>query len=79
MGIDWSSLKLSSLCGSIWVSVKLYWETDIVLNGFGSLPCIRFSDNKYFSYHLQDAKDDDVDLSIYKGKVLLIVNVASKW
>jgi hypothetical protein len=28
---------------------------------------------------LQDAKGNDVDLSTYKGKVLLIVNVASKW
>ncbi|XP_019156354.1 PREDICTED: probable glutathione peroxidase 8 isoform X2 [Ipomoea nil] len=27
---------------------------------------------------LQDAKGNDVDLNIYKGKVLLIVNVASK-
>ena len=27
----------------------------------------------------QDAKGNDVDLSIYKGKVLLIVNVASQW
>lgn len=28
---------------------------------------------------VQDAKGNDVDLSVYKGKVLLIVNVASKW
>lgn len=28
---------------------------------------------------VQDAKGSDVDLSVYKGKVLLIVNVASKW
>lgn len=28
---------------------------------------------------LQDVKGNDVDLSTYKGKVLLIVNVASKW
>lgn len=28
---------------------------------------------------MQDAKGNDVDLSVYKGKVLLIVNVASKW
>ena len=28
---------------------------------------------------VQDAKGNDVDLSIYKGKVLLIVNVASEW
>ncbi|XP_060197609.1 probable phospholipid hydroperoxide glutathione peroxidase [Lycium barbarum] len=26
-----------------------------------------------------DAKGNDVDLSIYKGKVLIIVNVASQW
>lgn len=28
---------------------------------------------------IQDARGQDVDLSIYKGKVLLVVNVASKW
>lgn len=28
---------------------------------------------------LQDAMGKDVDLSMYKGKVLLIVNVASQW
>lgn len=28
---------------------------------------------------LQDAKGKDADLSVYKGKVLLVVNVASKW
>jgi hypothetical protein len=28
---------------------------------------------------LQDGKGNDVDLATYKGKVLLIVNVASKW
>lgn len=28
---------------------------------------------------MQDAKGNDVDLSAYKGKVLLIVNVASQW
>lgn len=28
---------------------------------------------------VQDAKGSVVDLSVYKGKVLLIVNVASKW
>ena len=27
----------------------------------------------------QDAKGRDLDLRIYKGKVLLVVNVASKW
>lgn len=27
----------------------------------------------------QDARGVDVDLSTYKGKVLLIVNVASQW
>lgn len=29
--------------------------------------------------HFQDAGGKDVSLDIYKGKVLLIVNVASKW
>ena len=28
---------------------------------------------------MQDASGKDVDLSTYKGKVLLIVNVASQW
>jgi len=32
-----------------------------------------------FSSILQDGKGNDVDLATYKGKVLLIVNVASKW
>lgn len=32
-----------------------------------------------FCFCLQDARGNDVDLSIYKGKVLLIVNVASQW
>ena len=27
----------------------------------------------------QDARGNDVNLGIYKGKVLLIVNVASQW
>ncbi|GJU76698.1 probable glutathione peroxidase 4 [Tanacetum coccineum] len=30
-------------------------------------------------FTVKDSKGKDVDLSIYKGKVLLIVNVASKW
>lgn len=30
-------------------------------------------------FMLQDAKGNDVDLGGYKGKVLLIVNVASEW
>ncbi|KAG5041439.1 hypothetical protein GLYMA_05G207200v4 [Glycine max] len=32
-----------------------------------------------FDFTVKDAKGDDVDLATYKGKVLLIVNVASKW
>lgn len=28
---------------------------------------------------MQDYKSKDVDLGVYKGKVLLVVNVASKW
>lgn len=35
--------------------------------------------NANASFHLQDAKGNDIDLGIYKGKVLLFVNVASKW
>ncbi|KAL0418765.1 UNVERIFIED_CONTAM: putative glutathione peroxidase 4 [Sesamum radiatum] len=30
-------------------------------------------------FTVKDSKGRDVDLSIYKGKVLLVVNVASKW
>ncbi|KVH91866.1 Glutathione peroxidase [Cynara cardunculus var. scolymus] len=30
-------------------------------------------------FTVKDAKGNDVDLSVYKGKVVLIVNVASKW
>ena len=33
----------------------------------------------FFFFQLQDARGNDVDLSQYKGKVLLIVNVASQW
>ena len=31
-----------------------------------------------YDFVVKDAKGDDVDLSFYKGKVLLIVNVASQ-
>ena len=31
------------------------------------------------SFHVQDAMGNDINLSIFKGKVLLIVNVASRW
>ncbi|CAL9089131.1 unnamed protein product [Musa textilis] len=30
-------------------------------------------------FTVKDARGNDVDLSIYKGKVLLVVNVASQW
>jgi len=30
-------------------------------------------------FFLQDAKGRDVNLSTYKGKVIIVVNVASKW
>jgi glutathione peroxidase len=30
-------------------------------------------------FTVKDASGKDVDLSVYKGKVLLIVNVASQW
>ena len=33
----------------------------------------------FFPSLLQDARGNDVDLSIYKGKAPLIVNVASQW
>jgi glutathione peroxidase len=33
----------------------------------------------YLLFILQDAKGNDVNLGDYKGKVLLIVNVASQW
>ncbi|GJR23221.1 probable glutathione peroxidase 8 [Tanacetum coccineum] len=37
------------------------------------------SDKKtLYDFTVKDAKGNDVDLSIYKGKVLLVVNVASK-
>lgn len=29
--------------------------------------------------YFQDSRGQDVNLGIYKGKVLLVVNVASKW
>jgi glutathione peroxidase len=34
---------------------------------------------RFVSLPVQDASGKDVDLSVYKGKVLLIVNVASQW
>ncbi|KAI3967187.1 hypothetical protein MKX01_042772 [Papaver californicum] len=40
------------------------------------------SKNTHGSIHnftVKDARGNDVDLSTYKGKVLLIVNVASQW
>ncbi|CAM8951579.1 unnamed protein product [Rhodiola kirilowii] len=40
------------------------------------------SGSKAASIHdftVKDARGNDVDLSIYKGKALLIVNVASQW
>ena len=30
-------------------------------------------------WDVQDYRGKDVDLNIYKGKILLVVNVASKW
>lgn len=36
-------------------------------------------DFKFVEFEMQDSSGKDVDLSIYDGKVLLIVNVASKW
>ncbi|CAL5379800.1 unnamed protein product [Camellia sinensis] len=30
-------------------------------------------------FSIKDSKGKEVDLSTYKGKVLLVVNVASKW
>ena len=35
--------------------------------------------HSHWSCLAQDAKGRDLDLRIYKGKVLLVVNVASKW
>ncbi|XP_039019457.1 probable phospholipid hydroperoxide glutathione peroxidase [Hibiscus syriacus] len=48
--------------------------------------CLRFdrtmavqsSKGSIHGFTIKDAKGNDVDLSIYKGKVLLIVNVASQ-
>lgn len=45
------------------------WRVDIIICFFKG--CVYFL--------MQDAKGSDVDLSIYKSKVLLVVNVASKW
>lgn len=57
-----------------WTKTKRCWRNQIYLI---------FHDNSYLytnvSSHFQDAKGSYVDLGIYKGKVLLIVNVASKW
>lgn len=44
-----------------------------------SSACDNYNSCYNSSIHLQDAKGDVVDLSTYEGKVLLIINVASKW
>lgn len=41
--------------------------------------CVIAIASKELMVVLQDAKGTDVNLGIYKGKVLLIVNVASQW
>lgn len=33
----------------------------------------------FWFWGVQDYRGNDVDLGLYKGKVLLVVNVASKW
>ncbi|KAM0050776.1 putative glutathione peroxidase, Thioredoxin-like superfamily [Helianthus debilis subsp. tardiflorus] len=43
----------------------------------GAAPSV--PENSIHEFTVKDAKGKDVDLSIYKGKVVLIVNVASKW
>lgn len=59
--------------------IYIYNHIPISLSVFLSeLMKIFISEDRVKSY-LQNSKGQDVDLSIYKGKVLLIVNVASKW
>ncbi|XP_065033428.1 uncharacterized protein LOC135665700 isoform X3 [Musa acuminata AAA Group] len=41
--------------------------------------CARKNDPFMATFKIHDARGNDVDLSIYNGKVLLIVNVASQW
>ena len=41
-------------------------------------PAPKFEEAKIYSFVVKNAKDEDVKLSEYKNKVLLIVNVASK-
>lgn len=36
-------------------------------------------DSKFYSFHAKTLDGDDFDFSSLKGKVVLIVNVASKW
>lgn len=38
-----------------------------------------YFENPPFFLFLQDARGKDVNLSTYKGKVIIVVNVASKW
>lgn len=40
---------------------------------------VHYEAKEHVSLVVQDASGKDVDLSVYKGKVLLIVNVASQW
>ena len=67
-------------------TVKVFKFFLFVLHDHHNFKMIRFTNffNRYsfdfgFDFEMQDSRGKDVDLSIYKGKVLLIVNVASKW
>uniref|UniRef100_A0A453P843 Glutathione peroxidase n=1 Tax=Aegilops tauschii subsp. strangulata TaxID=200361 RepID=A0A453P843_AEGTS len=46
---------------------------------FSSMAAAASSASSVHDFTVKDASGKDVDLSTYKGKVLLIVNVASQW
>jgi glutathione peroxidase len=50
----------------------------LLLTGFAAFAPSLFAEDSVHEFKVQNIKGEDVDLSSYKGKVLLIVNVASK-
>ncbi|XP_011072518.1 probable phospholipid hydroperoxide glutathione peroxidase isoform X1 [Sesamum indicum] len=69
-------VKTPVLCSAVGVSSR-----KSVFVGFRASHTMASQSNQPQSVHdftVKDAKGNDVDLSIYKGKVLLIVNVASQ-
>ncbi|XP_020217017.1 probable glutathione peroxidase 8 [Cajanus cajan] len=67
-----TTLVLNSDCDSNSGAVSLFGLESIMSTQSTNDP------NSIFHFTVKDAKGQDVDLATYKGKVLLLVNVASK-